>query len=217
FYFQNLLNHYRITDLFKNLRPGHLPLPQCEERAICKECGELEDLRHILTSCDCPGQGIIWRAAEALWLEKESYWPPVSLGSILGCGLAEFRDEKGELRRGAQWLFRILISESAYLIWKLRNNRVISRDGEPATEDKIVNKWKFTINQTLQVDHTLAQRAINGKRPVLAPKLVLETWSNTLDEESSLPADWLQEPRVLVGKRAFPRTQTRRQEVRGIG
>ncbi|KAJ7922012.1 hypothetical protein B0H13DRAFT_1604129, partial [Mycena leptocephala] len=217
FYFQNLLNHYKITDLFKNLHPGHLPLPQCEECAICKECGELEDLRHILTSCDCPGQGIIWRAAEALWLEKESYWPPVSLGSILGCGLAEFRDEKGELRRGAQWLFRILISESAYLIWKLRNDRVISRDGEPATEDKIVNKWKFTINQTLQVDHTLAQRAINGKRPVLAPKLVLETWSNTLDEESSLPADWLQEPRVLVGKRAFPQTQTRRQEVRGIG
>jgi hypothetical protein len=49
----------------------------------------------------------------------------------------------------------------------------------------------------------LANRPRKGKRPALAPKLVLETWSNTLDNERSLPADWLWEPRVLVGNRAF--------------
>ncbi|KAJ7789693.1 hypothetical protein B0H13DRAFT_1454932, partial [Mycena leptocephala] len=121
------------------------------------------------------------------------------LGSILGCGLAEFKDEKGKLKRGSQRLYRILISKSAYLIWKLRNNRVISRDGEPAAEDEIMNKWKFALNQRLQVDKLLANRPIKGKSPALAPQLVLETWSNTLDEESSLPANWLREPRVLVG------------------
>jgi ribonuclease HI len=182
-----------------------------------KTCDETEDLAHILVGCKSPGQDIIWKAAESLWLEKETKWPAVSLGTILGCGLAEFRDEKGKMKRGAQRLYRILMSESAYLIWKIRNDRVISRDGEPATEDEIVNKWKYTINLRLQVDRTLANRPINGKRPALAPQLVLATWSDTLDDEQSLPAYWLREPRVLVGSRAFPKTPTRRRNSRGIG
>ncbi|KAJ7907791.1 hypothetical protein B0H13DRAFT_1618107, partial [Mycena leptocephala] len=193
-------------------------LPECEDRATCKECDVVEDLEHILLGCASPGQEIIWRAAESLWHEKETHWPAVSLDTILGCGLAEFRDEKGRLKRGTQRLYRILISESAYLIWRLRNERVISRGGTPATEDEIVNKWKFAVNQRLQVDITLANRPRKGKRPVLAPQLVLMTWSNTLDNETSLPADWLREPRVLVGSCAFlHRTQTQRRNSHGIG
>ncbi|KAJ7882703.1 hypothetical protein B0H13DRAFT_1890726 [Mycena leptocephala] len=192
-------------------------IPECEERATCKDCGVVEDLEHILLGCASPGQELVWKAAESLWREKEPHWPMVSLGTILGCGLAEFKDDRGRLKRGTQRLYRILISESAYLIWKLRNDRVISRDGTLATEDEIINKWKFAINQRLQVDKMLANRPCKGKRPALLPQLVLETWSNTLDNETSLPADWLREPRVLVGKRAFPQTQTRRQNSRGIG
>ncbi|KAJ7756078.1 hypothetical protein DFH07DRAFT_691906, partial [Mycena maculata] len=115
------------------------------------------------------------------------------LGTVLGCCLAEFRDEKGEAKQG-------LMSESAYLIWKLRNERVISRDGTPATDEEIKNRWKYHINQRLQVDMTLARRPRLGKRPALrAPLLVLTIWSGILDNEQHLPADWLREPRVLVG------------------
>jgi ribonuclease HI len=156
---------------------------------LCKECEMMEDLEHIFTSCTSPGQEIIWRATEALWLERESTWPAVSLGTILGCGLAEFRDDKGKLRHGTQRLYRILMSESAFLIWKLRNDRVISRDGVPATEEEIVNKWKFAVNQRLQVDIMLANRPMRGMRPALASKLVLETWSGILDNERSLLAN----------------------------
>ncbi|KAJ7833746.1 hypothetical protein B0H13DRAFT_1582429, partial [Mycena leptocephala] len=85
----------------------------------------------------------------------------------------------------------------------VRNERVISRDGTPATEEEIINKWKFTINQRLQVDIILANRPRKGKRPALAPHLVTTTWSKTLDDEHKLPANWLREPRVLVGSRAF--------------
>ncbi|KAJ7853205.1 hypothetical protein B0H13DRAFT_1643113, partial [Mycena leptocephala] len=141
--------------LWKGLHDAHrigtywTHIPECEDRAICKDCDILEDLEHILVHCGYPGQEIIWQAAETLLLEKESGWPPVLLGSILGCGLAEVRDEKGKINRGTQRLYRVLMSESAYLIWKLRNDRVISREGEPATEDEIINKWKFAINQRL--------------------------------------------------------------------
>jgi ribonuclease HI len=140
--------------LWKGLHNAHrignywVHIPECEDRAICKECDETEDLTHILVGCKSPGRESIWKAAETLWLEKEDRWPAVSLGTILGCGLAEFRDEKGKLNHGTQQLYRILMSESAYLIWRLRNDRVISRDGEPATEDEVTNKWKYAINTT---------------------------------------------------------------------
>jgi ribonuclease HI len=132
-------------------------IPECEDCGICKDCNTLEDLEHILVKCQCAGRETIWRAAEKLWLEKESDWPEVSLGTILGCGLAEFHDESGKEKKGTRRLYRILMSESAYLIWRIRNDRVISRGGEPATEDEIVNRWKFAINQRLQVDK-LSQR-----------------------------------------------------------
>jgi ribonuclease HI len=191
-------------------------IPECEDRAMCKDCEVMEDLDHILTKCRSPGQEVIWRAAETLWLRKEDIWPAVILGTILGCGLAVFCDDKGKIKRGTQRLYRILMSESAYLIWKLRNDRVISCDGVPTTEEEIMNKWKFAINQRLQVDITLANRPTRGKRPALAQKLVLETWSGTLDNEESLPADWIREPRVLVGSCAFSQPQPR-QNSRSVG
>ncbi|KAJ7193267.1 hypothetical protein GGX14DRAFT_379333, partial [Mycena pura] len=190
-------------------------IPECEDRAICGECGELEDLEHILVRCESPGQALIWNAARTLWLERESDWPTVSLGTILGCGLAEFRDGRGKFDQGARRLYRILMSESAYLIWRLRNERVIDREGEPASVEEIENKFKFIINQRLQMDKILANRPRKGKRPSLALKLVLETWSRIIDDAQSLPTDWLREPRVLVGSRAFPPRTPDRQD--GIG
>ncbi|KAJ7098413.1 hypothetical protein C8R44DRAFT_642913, partial [Mycena epipterygia] len=208
FLWKGLHNAHRIGKYWTHI-------PECEDRAVCQCCSMTEDLEHVLVKCDSPRQKIIWDAAKTLWLEKETQWLEVTLGSILGCGLAEFRDDRGREKRGTQQLYRTLMSESAYLIWKLRNNHVISRDGAPTTEEEIVNKWKFAINQRLQVDITLANRPIKGKRPALAPKLVLKTWSGTLDRERSLPTDWLREPRVLVGSYAFPQTQSRRR--RGVG
>ncbi|KAJ7691459.1 hypothetical protein B0H17DRAFT_1063200, partial [Mycena rosella] len=61
-------------------------IPECGDRAICGGCEVLEDMNHILTECECPGQELIWEAARSLWLEKQPRWPEVSLGSILGSG-----------------------------------------------------------------------------------------------------------------------------------
>ncbi|KAJ7189660.1 hypothetical protein GGX14DRAFT_408648 [Mycena pura] len=64
----------------------------------------------------------------------------------------------------------------------------------------------------------LANRPRKGKRPALPSKLVLATWSGILDDEQSLPADWLREPRVLVGKHALPpRIPYRQNNSQGIG
>ncbi|KAJ7896843.1 hypothetical protein B0H13DRAFT_1504969, partial [Mycena leptocephala] len=105
----------------------------------------------------------------------------------------------GKRDNGAERLYRILMSEAAYLIWKIRNEHVINQDGEPATEQEIVNKWHYHINYRLKVDTTLAICPSKGKKPTLAPKKVLETWSGILDNEGAMPDNWLRDPRVLVG------------------
>ncbi|KAJ7318507.1 hypothetical protein DFH08DRAFT_714656, partial [Mycena albidolilacea] len=41
---------------------GHYwtPILECQERAICQECGETEGLEHISTTCSSPGAELIW-------------------------------------------------------------------------------------------------------------------------------------------------------------
>ncbi|KAJ6554801.1 hypothetical protein B0H19DRAFT_1154530 [Mycena capillaripes] len=77
-------------------------IPECENRAVCQACEDVESLEHILLECECPGQKLLWKAAETLWLEREPEWPEVTLGTILGSGLADFRDERGKVKRGTQ-------------------------------------------------------------------------------------------------------------------
>ncbi|KAJ6528047.1 hypothetical protein B0H19DRAFT_1334165, partial [Mycena capillaripes] len=204
--------------LWKSLHNAHkighywTHIPECEDRAVCQECGTEENIDHILAKCESPGREIVWREVEKIWSKKNEIWITPSLGVILGSGLAEFRNGDGKRDEGAERLYRILMSEAAYLIWRLRNERVIQRDGEPATEQEIVNRLNYQVNYRLQVDTTMANRPSEGKKPALAPKRVLETWSGILDNESGMPANWLREPRVLVGGRA-----TQIQPNNGIG
>ncbi|KAF8173025.1 hypothetical protein K438DRAFT_1611225 [Mycena galopus ATCC 62051] len=186
-------------------RIGHYwtHIPECEDRAICQTCGVEESIEHILLKCVSPGQDIIWKAAEKLWSAKKSRWPELSLGGILGCGLVDFRDTASKPNKGVRRLYKILISESAYTIWKIRNERVISRSREPLNESAIINKWVFNLNQRLQQDAVLAHRSADRNRPHLAPSLVRDTWSGVLDDEDKPPENWLKGSRVLVGSKAL--------------
>jgi len=83
-------------------------------------------MEHILTECTIPGQREIWELAKTLWSGKHTEWPQIkNVGLIMGCGLAAFKDKTGEPDEGANRLYRIIISESAHLVWKLRCARVI--------------------------------------------------------------------------------------------
>ncbi|KAJ7745799.1 hypothetical protein DFH07DRAFT_702370, partial [Mycena maculata] len=70
------------------LRIGNywLHIPKCAERATCADCGVTEDLEHIFLKCATSGRETVWKAAEALWREKDGDWFEVTLGTILGCG-----------------------------------------------------------------------------------------------------------------------------------
>lgn len=110
--------------------------PECADQATCQFCGEPEDPEHIALKCRRLGQSL----AKELWLKKHPSWPVPSLGSLLGCGLASFSDDKGRTLPGTTRLYRILMSESFFIIWKTRNDCVINRAGEPLSEIAIQNK-----------------------------------------------------------------------------
>ncbi|KAJ7715583.1 hypothetical protein B0H16DRAFT_1339649, partial [Mycena metata] len=179
---------------------------------------ETEDLEHVLIKCRRPGQSEVWSLARNLWMRKCNSWPEPSLGSILGCGLATFRDERGKNSPGLARLYRILVSESIFVIWKIRNDTVINHDGQPVPENMIHNKWLQAINLRLTFDRALTNHAKYGKQNSIKSSLVLQTWSSTLLNEELLPGDWIKHPRVLVGiepKSSHPPSQPSGRRGRG--
>ncbi|KAJ7924653.1 hypothetical protein B0H13DRAFT_1863693 [Mycena leptocephala] len=123
----------------------------------------------------------------------------LSMGEVLGCCLASFEAESKTKPSGVNRLCRILISESAYLIWKIRCERVIGRDGEAHSEAEIHNRWVHTLNDRLEVDRFMACDYALQSKKLIPPSLVVQTWNRTLSEDK-LPKDWLTAtPKVLVG------------------
>ncbi|KAJ7716819.1 hypothetical protein DFH07DRAFT_1013332, partial [Mycena maculata] len=92
---------------------------------------------------------------------------------------------------------RILVSESAFLIWCLRNARVINNKGEPS-EREIRNRWLRIVNNRIALDCALTDSVKYGHRG-LKKSVVCKTWSKVLLNEDRLPEDWMRETGVLVG------------------
>jgi hypothetical protein len=134
-------------------RPGFKD--EIRERKDCRHvgCGGEDSLEHILFYCEAPGRERVWELAKALWEKKapaEHMWP--GLGMILSCGLATFKTEEGERNYGAERLYRILVSESAKLIWTLRCERVIADTQTTLTESEVEARWYKVLNERLNLD-----------------------------------------------------------------
>ncbi|KAJ7820510.1 hypothetical protein B0H14DRAFT_2371987, partial [Mycena olivaceomarginata] len=109
--------------------------------------------------------------------------------------LAKFKDTQGKHGPYDARLYRIIVSESAYLIWKFRNERDIQNESAPPIE--IHNRWEQAINNRLEFDC----RSTNpkyGKKASPRSKII-RTWEGTLKDEMYLPPDWTNKIGVLVG------------------
>jgi len=163
-----------------------------EEREKCATCNETESMSHILTRCREKNTQTIWQLAKALWPHRNIPWPEITLGTILGCGnitLRPNRPRRNDQRRqhkpshqGPSRLFQILLSESAYLIWVLRCERVIQE--KPLPNKEIRARWQHAINERLTIDKVTATRITRTKR---FTKLVEDTWVPALGKEWGTP------------------------------
>jgi ribonuclease HI len=183
---------YKIGKYWANI-PGY------EDRGICNTCQTLETMEHILTACEAPGQAQIWSLAGRLWRTKKSEWIKPGFGEILACGLAQLKNQENETLKGDSRLYRIIVSESAYLIWTLRNNRVINDKGQFSPAE-IRNRWISSINSRLSLDCLLSNPKYGDK--ALSKNLVKQTWQEVLGDKDNLPKDWTKGAGVLVSMRA---------------
>ncbi|KAF7797785.1 hypothetical protein EIP86_008987 [Pleurotus ostreatoroseus] len=133
-------------------------IPTYEHRAVCRTCEVPETMEHILADCSAPGQREIWELCRRLWEQRGQPWPQLSFGTVLACGTASLSDPDNNPQPSTSRLYRILLSESAYLIWCLRCTRVIEHGDDPAkhyTAQHIEGRWR-TIDARITLDCTRA-------------------------------------------------------------
>ncbi|KAJ7844715.1 hypothetical protein B0H13DRAFT_1908731 [Mycena leptocephala] len=87
-----------------------------------------------LTQCEEPGQKEIWDLASEMWRMKTGKDLRPTIGQIMAGGATKCGDS------GTTRVYKILITESAHLIWRTRNERVIQQTGS-APVTKIRNRW----------------------------------------------------------------------------
>ncbi|KAJ7575527.1 hypothetical protein C8J56DRAFT_801259 [Mycena floridula] len=95
-------------------------IPGYEDRQMCKHCGVEESMEHILMECKESGQSTIWDLARQILTARDSEWPKIDLRTIMGCGSIKIFGAGQKVDEGKTWLFRIIVSESAHLIWTTR-------------------------------------------------------------------------------------------------
>ena len=182
-------------------------VPNWEHRQMCQTCQKLESMEHILTECNAPGRERIWNLVAQRWPHEHTPLPEISFGIILGCGsLTPPETQTGNdgenvnrrrKNRGVIRLLQILISESAYLIWVLRCERVIQP--KMHSDSEVEARWLKVINKRLIDDKITATRI---KRDRTHIKITNDTWETILLKEGDLPNKWMSNREVLVGRRS---------------
>ncbi|PBK81830.1 hypothetical protein ARMGADRAFT_947587, partial [Armillaria gallica] len=115
FLWKSIHGTFKLGDFWEKLGPEYM------NRVYCPECEVPETMEHILIKCRIPGQDIIWWLTKELWKKKHNQWYLLSFGLTLGSPLVMIMDDEGKRNHGALRLYRILMSEAVYLIWKKFN------------------------------------------------------------------------------------------------
>ena len=192
FYWMAIHDAYMIGNQW--LRPK-MP-DELKERAMCRTCGNVESMDHVLFRCDAPGQQLVWKLLEDLWSHTGLPWHEPGWGA-LGAGCAVIKTEEGLRRPESEALWTILCSEAAHLVWKLRCERVIRNEGVDFTEQEIRNRWHTTMDRRLTLDRRTSVLA-KGKKD-LQPGMVERIWFPVIEGNLDLPPEWVTNSEVLVG------------------
>ena len=152
-------------------------IPECAHRAVCTICGEVESLEHILLTCGAVSVRTAWGLVRALATKRKVVLPRINLGVILAGACFSVEQITDSPPRGLDRLMRIAITETAYLIWTLRCERVIARDGTRESEhppQEVTAKWYAAMLKRQTLDAAMTSRRYGKK--ALDRKMVIDTW-----------------------------------------
>ncbi|KAI0698301.1 hypothetical protein C8T65DRAFT_581975 [Cerioporus squamosus] len=170
-----------------------------EQREMCEVCGVEDSMDHILFECTAPGQAIIWDLVRSAMGIVVNVPLQLSIGAVIGAPNIELKGENGKLMRGPSRLAKLLITEAAHLVWKLRCERVIQWEGSNRVHvgEEIRGRLWAAVNRRMQMDVSLVFSRARGKKP--KAKLITDTWRRVLRDADALPEEWTKVPGVLVG------------------
>ena len=176
-----------------------------EDQEICVSCNETELMSHIITQCKEKSMQLIWDLAKNFWPHRNIPWPEIDLGTILSCGCINVhpvrptrnnqRQRKKTMHHGPTQLLQILLSESVYLIWVLRCERVIQE--KTITEREISTRWHHAINERLTIDEVTTTKLIRNRKYT---ELIKGTWELAMKKTRGTLAHQPYQSEVLVGR-----------------
>ncbi|KAK0459912.1 ribonuclease H-like protein, partial [Armillaria novae-zelandiae] len=192
FLWMTMHDAYKVGTWWEN-KPGY------EQRGRCAICNQTESMEHILFECEAPGQSQVWKLTQKLWMRKKTRLPELNFADLLAIPFLRLQDENQKDLREDTRLARIVITEAAHLIWRLRNERVIQKEGNHMANDReIENKLLYVLNDRLQTDLATLKKKKAKKRGI-SKETVLKTWGGMIKDERDLPEDWTGTAGVLVG------------------
>jgi hypothetical protein len=167
-------------------------IPGYRSYSSCKKCGMRETLAHIMFECANDAREAVWALAENVWDSSRYEWPMLTEGVVMGVGLLKAIPKPAQptlkapmgVPGGASRLLRILISESAFVIWKIRNDLAIAK--KRTSVRSAVAKWRYAIEDRLRTDRLLASRDKEDR----SAWRVKGTWSGALIDIEGLPENW---------------------------
>ncbi|KAJ7916409.1 hypothetical protein B0H13DRAFT_2323368 [Mycena leptocephala] len=155
-------------------------------------------MTHILTECKENGQEQVWDLASELWSQKTKQPLRPLIGEIMGwCD--QSGNKPGSVDKGTSRLYRIIVSDSAHLIWRLRNERRM-QGRDPASEHDSRDLPEMETGHEYQAGTRLPNDKQNLLQKESGPKVTCaQNLQQVIQDEDTLPADWTGEPQVLVG------------------
>ncbi|KAI0698529.1 hypothetical protein C8T65DRAFT_577120 [Cerioporus squamosus] len=198
FWWKLLHGAHRLGAFWKNI-PGY------EARAACPFCGAEESMRHIVSECPNPWRLQVWEAAMCMLAQRKIPVEHLEYDHLLAaCVMKVYDDaEPRAERRAATRLFRLVAVELVYLVWIMRCEWVIGRNGEgdrAFSPAEALARWMWRVNRKLKID--IARTKPYVRTGALAPNVVTATWQGLICDELTLPEDWTTVPGVLVGMHA---------------
>ncbi|VDC04552.1 unnamed protein product [Peniophora sp. CBMAI 1063] len=173
-----------------------------EQRGRCSLCdAERESMEHVLFECDIPGAAEVWEEAKSLWERNGSGpWPTGNqFGVIMAAGLMRFKRNR-KRNRGAEHLFRIIVSTACRTIWNIRCERVIQEKEISASEAKV--RWWSNIKKRLNVDQAMTSKRFDNL--AISRQRVHDTWYNILKKDNLPQGEWIgRGVGVLVGSNSL--------------
>ncbi|EJD38925.1 hypothetical protein AURDEDRAFT_30349, partial [Auricularia subglabra TFB-10046 SS5] len=151
--------------------------PPWKDHAMCPTCRCVEDMDHIVIACPDGHGKRLWRMAQ-VFLSHKRVATQISIGLVMGCAAVRLPGLGSGRNKTSERAFTIVVSETAFLIWKLRCEKRIEHADDPEwriTQNEAEARWVSAIESRLRQDQVLTDKGAFGKKAL--PKWLVEsTW-----------------------------------------